>query len=89
MHLLAWGWIRINQSNAQVKQFKILVSIVDSNLEKVVEQYEPDIGDLDPFELKRLLQNICERILSNYRRDLLFGYTLKQNFEPDPLREVL
>ena len=79
----------INVGNAQDKKFKILVAIVDSDLEKLVEQYETDIEDLDPYELKRLLQNVCERILSNYRRDLLLGYPLKRNNEPDSLKEVL
>ena len=75
--------------NARTKQLKILIAIVDSNLEKFVEQYETEIGDLDPFELKRFLQNMCERILSNYRRDLLLGYALNRNVEPDSLREIL
>ena len=79
----------INVGNAQDRKFKILVAIVDSDLEKLVEQYETDIEDLDPYELKRLLQNVCERILSNYRRDLLLGYPLKRNNEPDSLKEVL
>jgi hypothetical protein len=79
----------INVGNAQDRKFKILVAIVDSDLEKLVEQYEADVEDLDPYELKRLLQNVCERILSNYRRDLLLGYPLKRNNEPDSLKEVL
>jgi hypothetical protein len=79
----------INVGSAQDKQFKILVAIVDSDLEKLVEQYETDIEDLDPYELKRLLQNICERILSNYRRDLLLRYPNKRIIEDDSLREVL
>jgi hypothetical protein len=79
----------INVGNAQDRKFKILVAIVDSDLEKLVEQYETDVEDLDPYELKRLLQNVCERILSNYRRDLLLGYPLKRNNEPDSLKEVL
>ena len=55
------------------KKIKILVAIVDSEHE-VLDRYEEDIGYLDPFELKKLLQNICEGILTEYRRDLLLGY---------------
>ena len=89
VHLQEFERMIIHKSNNHAKDFSILIAIVDNNLENIIEQYETNIGDLDPFELKRLLQNICERILSNYRRDLLFRYTLKQNFEHDPLREVL
>ena len=55
------------------KKIKILIAIVDSEQE-VLDRYEDDIGYLDPFELKRLLQNVCEGILTEYRRDLLLGY---------------
>ena len=62
------------QNNIRLKQSLILISIVDGENGKVVEEYKRDIGDLDPFSLQRLLQNVCNRILKNYRRDLLMGY---------------
>ena len=62
------------------KKIKILVAIVDSEHE-VLDRYEEDIGYLDPFELKNLLQNICEGILTEYRRDLLLGYDYMRSID--------
>ena len=66
--------MKINQNNIRLKQAFILISIIDGENGKVVEEYKKDIGDLDPFSLKRLLQNVCNSILMEYRRDLLLGY---------------
>jgi len=66
--------MKYNKSDARAKQPKILIAIIDGDHGKVVEQYQKDIEDLDPFELKKLLQNVCDSILSEYRRDLLLGY---------------
>ena len=65
----------INQNNFRLKQALILISIIDGETGKVVEEYQKDIGDLDPFSLKRLLQNVCNGIVKQYRQDLLIGYT--------------
>ena len=67
----------------------ILISIINGENGEVVEEYKRDIGDLDPFELKRLLQNVCNRILSQYRRELLVGYAqvshVSPNQSPEPV----
>jgi len=56
------------------KRPKILIAIIDGDRGNVVDRYLEDIGDLDAFELKRLLQNVCDGILSEYRRGLKLGY---------------
>ena len=66
--------MKIYQNNIRLKQAFILISIKDGENGKVVEEYKKDIGDLDPFSLKRLLQNVCDSILMEYQRDLLLGY---------------
>jgi hypothetical protein len=66
--------LKINQNNIRLKQAFILISIIDGKNGEVVEGYKKDIGDLDPFSLKRLLQNVCNGILMQYSRDLLLGY---------------
>jgi hypothetical protein len=60
-------------------QPKILIAIIDGEQGKMVERYLKDTEDLDPYELKKLLQNVCDRILSEYRRDMLLGYARIQN----------
>ena len=47
---------------------------MDGENGEIVENYMKDLGDLDPFVMKRLLQNVCNRIVSEYRRDLLREY---------------
>ena len=64
----------VDRNSIQASQPLILISIVDGETGEVVEEYRKDVGDLDPFELKRLLQNVCSGIVSQYRRDLLLGY---------------
>ena len=64
----------VDRNSIQASQPLILISIVDGKTGEVVEEYREDVGDLDPFELKRLLQNVCSGIVSQYRRDLLLGY---------------
>ena len=66
--------MKIYQNNIRLKQAFILITIIDGENGKVVEEYKKDIGDLDPFSLKRLLQNVCDSILMEYQRDLLLGY---------------
>jgi len=61
----------------------ILISIINGENGEVVEEYKRDIGDLDPFELKKLLQNVCNRILSQYRRELLMGYAQASRVSPN------
>jgi len=60
---------------------RILIAIVDGERGRVVEQYQKDVEDLDPFELKKLLQNVCDRIMSEYRRDMLLGYAHVQSHD--------
>ena len=67
--------MKINRGPCRPKQPKILIAVVNGDHGKVVEQYQKDVGDLDPFELKMLLQNVCNHILSEYRRDLQLEYT--------------
>ena len=64
----------VDRKSIRASQPLILISIVDGETGEVVEEYREDVGDLDPFVLKRLLQNVCSGILSQYRRDLLLGY---------------
>ncbi len=64
----------VDRNSIRASKPLILISIVDGENGEVVEEYREDIGDLDPFALKRLLQNVCSDILSRYRRDLLLGY---------------
>lgn len=84
--------MKTNRYGFQVMQPLILISIINGENGEVVEEYKRDIGDLDPFELKRLLQNVCNRILSQYRRELLIGYAQasrvspNQSPEPVPIR---
>lgn len=66
--------MKINRNSNHAKQTIILVSIIDGENGDIVEDYKKDIGDLDPFAIKRLLQNVCNSIVSEYRRDLLRGY---------------
>ena len=64
----------VDRNIIRASQPLILISVLDGENGEVLEEYREDVGDLDPFELKRLLQNICSGILSQYRRDLLLGY---------------
>ena len=66
--------MKLNQNNLRLKQSIILISIIDGESGKIMEEYRKDIGDIDPFSLKRLLQNVCNGILKRYRRELLTGY---------------
>lgn len=66
--------MKTNRYGFHSMQPLILISIINGENGEVVEEYKRDIGDLDPFELKRLLQNVCNRILSQYRRELLLEY---------------
>ena len=84
--------MKTNRYGFQIMQPLILISIINGENGEVVEEYKRDIGDLDPFELKKLLQNVCNRILSQYRRELLVGYAQashvspNQSPEPVPIR---
>ena len=62
--------MKLNQNNLRLKQSIILISIIDGESGKIMEEYRKDIGDIDPFSLKRLLQNVCNGILKRYRRDM-------------------
>lgn len=64
----------IVRNSIRASQPLIRISIVDGEKGEVIEEYREYVGDLDPFALKRLLQNVCSGILSQYRRDLLLGY---------------
>lgn len=64
----------VDRNSIRASQPLIHISIVDGEKGEVVEEYKEYVGDLDPFALKRLLQNVCSDILSQYRRDLLLGY---------------
>ncbi len=72
-----------NRYGFKVMQPLILISIINGENGEVVEEYKRDIGDLDPFELKKLLQNVCNRILSQYRRELLMGYAQASRASPN------
>lgn len=71
--------MRKNRSVSKPDQPKILIAIIDGDQGKMVERYLKDTEDLDPYELKKLLQNVCDRILSEYRRDMLLDYARLQN----------
>lgn len=81
--------MKTNRYGFQVMQPLIHISIIDGENGEVVEEYQRDIGDLNPFELKRLLQNVCNNILSQYRRELLMGYAqasrVSPNQSPEPV----
>ena len=73
--------MKIYRNDDHAKDTIILISIMDGENGEIVENYRKDIGDLDPFVIKRLLQNMCNRIVSEYRQDLLRGYASAHELE--------
>ena len=50
---------------------KILISVIDDDIGEILSQYESeDFEGLDAFDLKKLLENVCESIILEYKRDL-------------------
>ena len=50
---------------------KILISVIDDDIGEILSQYESeDFEGLDAFDLKKLLENVCEGIILEYKRDL-------------------
>ncbi len=75
--------MKTNRYDFHAIQPLIQISIINGENGEVVEEYKRDVGDLDPFELKKLLQNVCNRILSQYRRELLMGYAQASRASPN------
>jgi hypothetical protein len=50
---------------------RILISVLDNDLGVILSFYKSEnFKCLDAFELKKLLENICENIISQYKEDL-------------------
>jgi hypothetical protein len=50
---------------------KILISVIDDDIGEILSQYESeDFEGLDAFDLKKLLENVCEGIILEYKRDI-------------------
>jgi len=57
-------------------RYRILISVFDDNLGEILDHYNSEnFKYLDVFELKKLLENICESILLEYKRDLQHAET--------------
>jgi hypothetical protein len=52
-------------------KLRILISVIDDDVGETLSLFKSEeFKGLDAFELKRLLENICNSIISKYKRDL-------------------
>lgn len=63
-------------------KYRILISVEEGNTKEILSRYESEeFKHLDAFELKKLLENTCNRIILNYKRDLRAREAVRESFQ--------